>query len=180
MTRSSNSTRQKPRSSTNSCHVVRKLDNTPSLWCRCGLRREWLSMALQETQRPVMSKNTYEDHSFVRKKKSHLTFHSQPCASSPDWNGSCGWSPSLPVPPAPPADGARPCSHRVSWPAPAEWLRCDYCSDQKACTRSSQIFLWWLKVNSCIFAAVPRNWLCDKSTVSQGFTNWGLGPSGDH
>lgn len=50
MTTSSSRTLQKPRSSTNSCQVVRKLDRTPSLLCRLGFSREWLSMALGREQ----------------------------------------------------------------------------------------------------------------------------------
>lgn len=50
MTTSSSRTLQKPKSSTNSCQVVLKLDSTPSLLWRLGFRREWLSMALRHTE----------------------------------------------------------------------------------------------------------------------------------
>lgn len=61
MTKIKSNTLQKPRSSTNSCHVVRKLDRTPSPCCRLGLRREWLSMALWKEQR--QRKGAWTTHS---------------------------------------------------------------------------------------------------------------------
>lgn len=49
MTTSRSRTLQKPRSSTNSCQVERKLDSTPSLFCRFGFSSEWLSIALRQS-----------------------------------------------------------------------------------------------------------------------------------